>query len=73
MPAAWSGTFENHPVQRGKWIRTHLLGGSVPDVPIGVDARVPERTHLFRNRLKEATAAAECQRCHKKWIPWDFL
>ncbi len=24
--AAWSGNFENHPVQRGKWIRTHLLG-----------------------------------------------
>ena len=40
--AAWSGNFENHPVQRGKWIRTHLLGGTVPDVPIGVDARVPE-------------------------------
>jgi len=40
--SAWSGNFENHPVQRGKWIRTHLLGGTVPDVPIGVDARVPE-------------------------------
>ena len=43
--AAWSGNFDNHPVQRGKWIRTHLLGGSVPDVPIGVDARVPEMEH----------------------------
>ena len=68
--AAWSGNFENHPVQRGKWIRTHLLGGTVPDVPIGVDARVPEKEHTsFRNRLKEATAAAECQRCHKKMDP----
>lgn len=24
---AWSGNFDNHTVQRGKWIRTHLLGG----------------------------------------------
>jgi len=68
--AAWSGNFENHPVQRGKWIRTHLLGGTVPDVPIGVDARVPEKEHTsFRNRLKEATAAVDCQRCHIKMDP----
>lgn len=68
--AAWSGNFDNHPVQRGKWIRTHLLGGTVPDVPIGVDARVPELEHTtFRNRLAMATGAAECWRCHKKMDP----
>lgn len=68
--AAWSGNFENHPVQRGKWIRTHLLGGTVPDVPIGVDARVPEQDNMtFRKRLKLATANSECWRCHKKMDP----
>jgi len=68
--AAWSGNFDNHPVQRGKWIRTHLLGGSVPDVPIGVDARVPEAEHKsFRERLKLATSAAECWRCHRNMDP----
>ncbi len=68
--AAWSGNFENHPVQRGKWVRTHLLGGSVPDVPIGVDARVPEAEHKsFRDRLRMATSAAECWRCHRKMDP----
>lgn len=68
--AAWSGNFENHPVQRGKWIRSHLLGGSVPDVPIGVDARVPELEHTsFRDRLKAATKAAECWRCHRRMDP----
>jgi len=68
--AAWSGNFDNHPVQRGKWIRTHLLGGAVPDVPIGVDARVPELEHTtFRDRLKVATKAAECWRCHKSMDP----
>lgn len=68
--AAWSGNFENHPVQRGKWVRTHLLGGTVPDVPIGVDARVPEAEHTtFRDRLKLATNKAECRRCHRKMDP----
>jgi len=68
--AAWSGNFENHPVQRGKWIRTHLLGGTVPDVPIGVDARVPEAEHKsFRQRLEMTTGKAECWRCHKKMDP----
>lgn len=68
--AAWSGNFENHPVQRGKWIRTHLLGGTVPDVPIGVDARVPEVEHkTFRARLAMATSASECWRCHQKMDP----
>ena len=67
---AWSGNFDNHPVQRGKWIRTHLLGGSVPDVPIGVEAIVPEdRTKQFRERLATATAAVECRRCHRKMDP----
>ena len=71
---AWSGNFENHPVQRGKWIRTHLLGGTVADVPIGVDARVPEIEHTsFRNRLKEATNAAECWRCHEKMDPLGLV
>ncbi len=68
--AAWSGNFDNHPVQRGKWIRSHLLGGSVPDVPIGVDARVPEKEHTsFRDRLTEVTSAPECWRCHKNMDP----
>lgn len=68
--AAWSGNFDNHPVQRGKWIRTHLLGGSVSDVPIGVDARVPEKEHTsLRNRLKIATSKPECWRCHENMDP----
>jgi len=68
--AAWSGNFDNHPVQRGKWVRTHLLAGSVPDVPIGVDARVPEVEHKsFRDRLAMATSTAECWRCHRSMDP----
>lgn len=64
---AWSGNFDNDPVRRGKWIRTHLLGGSVPDVPIGVDARIPEdETKTLRERLFAKTSRPECWRCHRK-------
>ncbi|MBG89772.1 MAG: hypothetical protein CMO80_23125 [Verrucomicrobiales bacterium] len=68
--AAWSGNFDNHPVQRGKWIRTHLLGGTIPDVPICVEAKVPENEHQqFRERLIAATRKSDCRRCHKKMDP----
>ncbi len=67
---AWSGNFDNHPVQRGKWIRTHLLGGTIPDVPICVEAKVPENEHQqFRERLVAATESDRCWRCHKKMDP----
>ncbi len=68
--AAWSGNFDNHPVQRGIWIRTHLLGGTIPNVPICVDAQVPEgEGKQFRERLVAVTSAADCRRCHKKMDP----
>ncbi|MEO1971420.1 MAG: DUF1588 domain-containing protein, partial [Pirellulaceae bacterium] len=64
------GNIDNHPVQRGKWIRTHLLGGTIPDVPICVDAKVPENEHQqFRERLVGATKSDTCWRCHKKMDP----
>ena len=68
--AAFSGNFDNDPVKRGKWIRFQLLGGTVPDVPIGVDARIPEHPDLtLRDRLASATSAPECWRCHRKMDP----
>ena len=33
---------ENDPVRRGRFVREKLLAGRVPDVPITVDAVVPE-------------------------------
>ena len=42
----------------------------MPDVPIGVDARVPEDEHKsFRERLENTTSAAECWRCHRNMDP----
>jgi hypothetical protein len=60
------GEFDTDPVKRGKWIRFQLLGGTVPYIPIGVDARIPEDPHLtLRARLHSATSAQEFWRCQR--------
>jgi len=64
--AAWSTNFDNDPVRRGRWVRERLLGGTVPDIPIGVDAKVPdEPEHIFRHRLR-VTREGRCWTCHQK-------
>lgn len=67
---AHSLNFETDPVRRGKWIQEKLLAGIVPDVPIGVDAKVPEdHTRSLRDRF-EIVEAEVCWRCHKKMNPY---
>lgn len=62
---AWSTNFDNDPVRRGRWIRERLLGGTVPDLPIGVVAQVPDDPHrTLRDRLK-VTREAKCWKCHQ--------
>ena len=57
------------PIRRGKWVRERLLAGVVPDIPITVDATVPEdHGKTLRERL-EVTEAPECWRCHAKMNP----
>lgn len=66
---AWSGNFDNDPIRRGKWVREHLLAGTVPDVPITVNAVVPEdHERTLRQRLS-ATRAEQCWNCHQKMNP----
>jgi mono/diheme cytochrome c family protein len=67
--AAWSGNFDNDPIRRGKWIREHLLADSVPDVPITVDASVPEDPHKTLRQRLEKTRDAYCWKCHQKMDP----
>ena len=66
---AHSGNFDTDPIRRGKWIQEHLLGGIVPDIPIGVDAKLEEEpTKTLRQKLHKTTEA-QCWRCHKKMNP----
>ena len=64
-----STNFDNDPVKRGKWIYEHLLGGVVPDLPITVDAVVPEVPDKpLRTRFAK-TRDDYCMKCHSKMNP----
>ncbi|MDZ4780031.1 MAG: DUF1588 domain-containing protein [Planctomycetia bacterium] len=64
-----SDAVDNHAVRRGKWIREKLLGGGIPDVPITVDAMLPdEPDHTLRERMR-VTRETYCWTCHKKMDP----
>lgn len=66
---AHSDAMDNHAVFRGRWIRERLLGGGVPEVPITVDAVLPdEPKESLRHRMR-VTQADECWRCHQKMDP----
>ncbi len=61
---------ETDAVRRGRWIREKLLAGRVPDVPITVDAVVPEDHHkTLRTRLDAITLKQECWKCHEYMNP----
>ena len=67
--AANAKTDENHAIFRGKWVREKLLGGVVPDLPITVDAQLPNAPHHgLRERMK-VTEAAYCWKCHTLMNP----
>ncbi len=60
------------PIRRGKWIRERLLAGTVPDLPVTVDASVPEdHAKTLRERLV-VTEKQECWRCHEKMNPLGY-
>lgn len=67
---AHSSNFHTDPIRRGRWIREKLLAGRVPDVPITVDAQVPEDPHrTLRQRVESVTHADECWKCHQHMNP----
>ncbi|HIM28848.1 MAG TPA: DUF1588 domain-containing protein [Planctomycetes bacterium] len=66
---AHSGNFDNDPVRRGKWIREKLLAGIIMDVPITVDAQIPDDEHKTLRERFSVVHDAECWRCHKKMNP----
>jgi hypothetical protein len=66
---AHSGNFDNDPILRGHWIKYKLLGGNVPDIPITVDAKLPEDENMTLRERMHVTRAEECYKCHSKMNP----
>lgn len=78
--AAFATNDENHAIRRGKWIRERLLGGVIPDVPITVDAQLPQAPEKTLRQRMEITRDQACWRCHQQMNPiglvfesYDFL
>lgn len=70
---AHSQNLESDPIHRGKWVQEKLLAGSIPDVPITVDAVIdPDHTRTKRQRMELKTGAVSCWRCHQKMDPLGF-
>jgi hypothetical protein len=64
-----SDAMDNHAILRGRWIRERLLGGGIPDVPITVDAMLPdEPQNTLRERMR-VTRESYCWTCHSKMDP----
>jgi len=63
---AWSTNFHNDIVRRGRWVRERLLGGRVPDLPINVEAMVPDDPHRTLRERQTVTRAGACWKCHYK-------
>ena len=67
---AFAANTETDPIHRGIWIREKLLADTIPDVPITVDAVIPENPHkTLRQRLDGKTNNDYCMRCHVKINP----
>ncbi len=73
MHPAWlishSLNLDNDPVRRGKWIRERLLADTIPELPITVDARIPEAPEQSLRERFAVTREDECWRCHQKMNP----
>lgn len=67
---AFAQNTETDPIHRGKWIQEKLLAGTIPDVPITVDAVIPEDPHKsLRQRMVSKTGNEYCRTCHQKMEP----
>jgi mono/diheme cytochrome c family protein len=67
---AFAGNTASDPIHRGIWIREKLLADTIPDVPITVDAVIPENPHqTLRQRLDAKTDNDYCMRCHRAINP----
>ena len=64
-----SGNFDNDPIHRGKWIRENLLGEKLPEIPITVDAQLPDEPHNTLRERMRVTRETYCWKCHVRMDP----
>ena len=64
-----SDAMDNHVIHRGRWIRERLLGGGIPDVPITVDAMLPDEPKTTLRSRMRVTREKYCWNCHQKMDP----
>ena len=64
-----SDAMDNHAIRRGRWIRERLLGGGIPDVPITVDAMLPDEPNKTLRERMRVTRETYCWTCHQKMDP----
>ncbi|WP_206028547.1 DUF1588 domain-containing protein [Thalassoroseus pseudoceratinae] len=64
-----SDAMDNHAIRRGKWIQERLLGGGIPDVPITVDAMLPDEPNTTLRERMRVTRDTYCWTCHQKMDP----
>jgi len=66
---AFSKSDDNDAIHRGKWVRERLLGNVVPDIPITVDAQLPNAPHKTLRQRMAVTRQEYCWKCHKLMNP----
>jgi len=64
-----SDAMDNHAIRRGRWVRERLLGGGIPDVPITVDAMLPDEPQSTLRHRMRVTQEDYCWTCHRKMDP----
>lgn len=64
-----SDAMDNHAILRGRWVRERLLGGGIPDVPITVDAQLPDEPDTTLRSRMRVTREKYCWSCHEKMDP----
>ena len=64
-----SDAMDNHAIHRGIWVRERLLGGGIPDVPITVDAQLPDEPDSSLRERMRVTREKYCWSCHEKMDP----
>lgn len=66
---AHSTNFDNHAIHRGRWIRERLLGGRIPEIPVTVDAQLPDEPEQTLRRRMRVTREEYCWKCHQSMDP----